>query len=105
MSTGNAFPDAELAGRVAAVRRLLAGCDLDAAVLAGARVEVQQRSVGNVTSVARSPDLGCLALAYVRTAHCDPGTAVVVQTETADPVHAVVSQLPFPGLPRYPVAP
>ena len=87
------------------VKQHLVGLRLDAAVLAGAHVEVQQRSVGNVTSVARSPDLGCLALAYVRTAHCDPGTAVVVQTETADPVHAVVSQLPFPGLPRYPVAP
>ena len=34
MTTGNAFPDAELAGRVAAVRRLLAERDLDAAVLA-----------------------------------------------------------------------
>jgi folate-binding protein YgfZ len=78
------------------IKQHLVGLRLHAPVIAGATVEVQQRTVGNVTSVARSPDLGALALAYLRTAHCDPGTAVVVQTEGAEPVPAVVSQLPFP---------
>ncbi|MCH8828710.1 MAG: folate-binding protein YgfZ [Planctomycetes bacterium] len=66
---------------------------------AGSRVlnAADENEIGSITSSARlTGQTAPVALAYLRTAHCDPGTAVVVQTEGAEPVPAVVSQLPFP---------
>ncbi|HJP32986.1 MAG TPA: glycine cleavage T C-terminal barrel domain-containing protein [Candidatus Latescibacteria bacterium] len=80
------------------VKQHLVGLRLDAPVSVGASVEVQGRTIGAVTSIARSPVLGELALAYLRSDHCAPGTAVTL-TDPAEgnPVGAVVSDLPFHG--------
>ena len=74
------------------VKQRLVGLRLPARVRPGARVKSEGRNVGIVTSAASSPRLGPLALAYVRTAHCRPGTALSVEGTAAE-----VSALPFEG--------
>lgn len=76
-------------------KQRLVGLHLAAAAAPGAEVDIDGRVVGTVTSVAESPrQQGWLALAYVRTAHCGPGTPVTVEGVVAD-----VAALPF-DLPR-----
>lgn len=81
------------------VKQHLVGLRLADEVRSGARVEAGGRVVGAVTSAAASERLGPLALAYVRTAHCRPGTPLSVEGTEAE-----VSALPFdaapPGSPR-----
>ena len=58
---------------------------------AGARVEVEGKEIGRVTSVARSPALGrAIALAYLRREFAEPGKQVLVDGRPAE-----VSALPF----------
>lgn len=67
----------------------------DSCVVPGARVSVQERDVGRVTSVAQSPRLNrTIALAYVRSAWAVPNTSVGVTTESGTH-EAQVVQLPF----------
>ncbi len=77
------------------VKQHLVGLRLAAPVPSGAVVSVAGTTVGTVTSIAIDPELGTLALAYVRTAHCHEGTPVEIHSDMGAPVHAVVSNLPF----------
>ncbi len=60
----------------------------------GASVFHEEEEVGRVTSVAESPTLGPIALAYLRTPVAEPGTAVVVHSAHTR-WSAKVSALPF----------
>jgi len=76
------------------IKQRLVGLRLAEPVPAGATVVVAGNTVGRVTSVAQSFEFGPLAMAYVRTAHCQAGTEVVVHWEHT-PTQATVSHLPF----------
>ena len=60
----------------------------------GAKVLAGEREVGSVTSVAQSPELGAIALAYVHRDFFEPGTAVQVQ-QADGRVAATVASRPF----------
>jgi aminomethyltransferase len=70
--------------------RRLVGLRLEAPVAVGAAVAVDGVTVGTVTSAGVLPDLGPAALAFLKTAHCEPGTAVSVENTAG-----VVAALPF----------
>ena len=72
------------------VKQHLVGLRPDREIRSGAQVESRGRPAGLVTSSVSSPRLGPLALAYVRTPHCRPGTLLFV-----DGTEAAVSALPF----------
>lgn len=72
------------------VKQHLVGLRPDREIRSGAQVEARGRPAGLVTSSVSSPRLGPLALAYVRTPHCRPGTLLFV-----DSTEAAVSALPF----------
>lgn len=74
------------------VKQQLVGLRLGAVADPGTEVRVEGTTVGSVTSAVHSPRWGPLALAYVRTAHCAPGTIVEVAG-----VDAAVAALPFDG--------
>jgi aminomethyltransferase len=57
-----------------------------------AKLEVNGKEAGDLTSVALSPRFGPIALAYVRAAHAEPGT--IVGIAGADTRGQVVT-LPF----------
>jgi folate-binding protein YgfZ len=80
-------------GRVA---KKLVGLQIDGAVpQAGAKLLVGTREVGVVTSAARSPRHGAIALGYLHRDFVTPGTAVEVETNDAR-VGATVSERPMP---------
>jgi aminomethyltransferase len=57
-----------------------------------AKLEVGGKEAGDLTSVVVSPRFGPIALAYVRSAHADPGSVVgIAGTELA----GEVVELPF----------
>jgi aminomethyltransferase len=70
--------------------RRLCGIRLDAPVAEGREVHVGDVVVGKVTSAGTLPDLGPVALAYLKTAAAEPGTRVRVGE-----VSGVVAELPF----------
>jgi aminomethyltransferase len=70
--------------------RRLVGVRLEAAVPVGAEVRAGQTVVGTVTSAATVPGLGPVALSILKTAACEPGTAVSVAG-----VSGRVAALPF----------
>ena len=70
--------------------RRLCGLKLNAPVSIGAEVRVNETSVGHVTSAAVMPDIGPVALAYLKTAHANPNTFVNVASTSGH-----VSDLPF----------
>jgi aminomethyltransferase len=74
--------------------RRLAGLRLDAPVAEGAEVRVAEATAGSVTSAGVVPDLGPVALAYLRTGLCEPGTRVRVGGEGAS-VTGGVAPIPF----------
>lgn len=79
------------------VNRALSGLrvDGDALPARGARVSVDGKDVGWITSAVRSPVLGSIvALGYVRREHLTPGEAVSVDGE-GGPVAARVAALPL----------
>lgn len=71
--------------------RRLCGIKLAEPVAVGADVRVAEMVAGTITSAAVVPDLGPVALAYLKTAHAEPNTPVVVESTAG-----VVSELPFP---------
>jgi aminomethyltransferase len=71
--------------------RRLCGLKLTAPVAVGAEVRASETLVGHVTSAARLPELGPVALAYLKTAHAEPNTPVTVASASG-----FVSELPFP---------
>ncbi len=75
------------------VKRRLAGLRLEAPAVPGAAVSLDGRAVGTLTSVARHPVLGTIALATLRTEASD-GAAVMVAGSAAP---AAVVALPFGG--------
>ncbi|MCS6860847.1 MAG: aminomethyltransferase family protein [Abditibacteriales bacterium] len=77
-------------------KRLLAGIRLIEARLPepGSKVTAAGRDVGFITSAARSPALGNIALAYVHGEYDDPGVRVTVHTPSGD-VEGIVASLPF----------
>lgn len=79
----------ESRGRLA---KQLRGLRLSAPLDAPARLEVGGKEAGDLTSAASSPRLGPIALAYVRTAHADPGTVVGIAGSS---VTGEVAELPF----------
>ncbi|MBL8058515.1 MAG: hypothetical protein JNK29_17560, partial [Anaerolineales bacterium] len=70
--------------------RRLVGLRLEAPVAEGAAVIVDGAQAGQVTTAGILPDLGPAGLAYLKTAHCEPGTPVTVQG-----VAGVVAALPL----------
>lgn len=72
------------------VARRLVRLRLDAPVAVDARVEVEGRGAGTITSAVESPRMGLLALAVLRRAHTEPGTAVTVIGEDGDAVAGAV---------------
>lgn len=77
------------------IKQHLVGLRLGAPVRAGDSLESDGREAGVVTSVVRSPALGHIALAYVRTAYCQPSIDLHVQAGGGSPVPATVQALPF----------
>jgi len=61
-------------------------------VLAPAKLEVDGKESGDLTSVVVSPRYGPIGLAYVRSAHAEPGTPVGIAGSAA---RGVVVELPF----------
>jgi len=79
-------------GRVA---RRLVGLRLEAGMPArGGRILMDSREVGTMTSAARSPRLGPIAMGYVHRDVSTPGTRVTVETPDG-PAAAVVSDRPI----------
>lgn len=79
-------------GRVA---RRLVGLRLEAGLPArGSRILGDDREAGEVTSAARSPRLGPIAMGYVHRDFTTPGSRVTVETPDG-PVAAVVDRLPL----------
>ena len=76
-------------GRVA---KRLVGLDIDGDVAAGAQIVSAERAIGVITSAARSPRLGTIALSYVHRDFVAPGTRVEVGV---DRVPATVSERPI----------
>lgn len=72
------------------IARRLALLRLDAPVMVGARVEVEGRNAGVITSAVASPRAGSLALGVLRRQYLEPGTAVSVLAEEGDPVAGIV---------------
>ena len=61
----------------------------------GARLEIDGKDVGHITSVAHSPVLGeNLALGYVKSGYCEPDQELIIRTETEFSQGRVV-QLPL----------
>ena len=79
----------ESRGRLA---KQLRGLRLSAPAAAPAKLEVGGKEAGDLTSVALSPRFGPIALAYVRTAHAEPGTAVGI---TGSDARGEVVEPPF----------
>ncbi|HNB52212.1 MAG TPA: glycine cleavage T C-terminal barrel domain-containing protein [Anaerolineales bacterium] len=76
------------------ITRHLAGLQLDAPVLPGANVLADGKSAGSLTSVVVSPRFGPIALAILKRPSHEPGTEVVIETESG-PVNAKVVSFPF----------
>lgn len=72
------------------VARRLVRLRLDAPVAVDARVAVEGRGAGTITSAVESPRMGPLALAVLRRAHSEPGTVVSVIGEDGDMVAGAV---------------
>lgn len=79
----------ESRGRLA---KRLCGLRLSAPVATTAKLVVDGKDAGDLTSATQSPRFGPIALAYVRTAHAEPGTTVMV-ADTG--ISGVVAELPF----------
>lgn len=77
------------------IKQHLVGLRLAEPTPVGATVSVEDRDVGVVTSVGLSPTLGTIALAYVRTAHCQPGTSVQVDDHNGARVSGTLQALPL----------
>ncbi|HEX3051310.1 MAG TPA: glycine cleavage T C-terminal barrel domain-containing protein, partial [Aggregatilineaceae bacterium] len=75
------------------ITRRLVGLRLDHPVSLGSSVQVEGRTVGQVTSAAESPRWGAVALAVIRRPHHEPGTPVTVAGDS--PVSGTVAALPF----------
>jgi tRNA-modifying protein YgfZ len=76
----------EIVARIASrggVNKLLVQLRSAAEVAPGDEIRAEGRAIGNVTSAARLPDGGGLALGYVKLAHADPGSALEVGATTA----------------------
>ncbi|MCS6910629.1 MAG: hypothetical protein NZM11_08690 [Anaerolineales bacterium] len=58
--------------------RRLVGLKLSTPVAEGAEVKTDETVIGKVTSAGVLPDYGPVALAFLKTAQCEPGTAVAV---------------------------
>ncbi|WP_162909400.1 CAF17-like 4Fe-4S cluster assembly/insertion protein YgfZ [Aggregatilinea lenta] len=76
------------------ITRRLTGLRLPAEVPVGAAVAVEGRTVGEVTSVVRSPKLGWLALAVIKRPHHEPDTTLAVQIDGST-LPATTAALPF----------
>jgi aminomethyltransferase len=83
----------ESRGRLAKqLRGLKLSAPLDVAPSAPAKLNVDGKEAGDLTSVVESPRLGPVGLAYVRTAHAEPGTMVGI---AGSAVTGEVVALPF----------
>jgi folate-binding protein YgfZ len=79
-----------------ALKRRLMGLRIGGARVpaAGARVMLQGKEVGRLTSPVRSPRLGVLALAVLHYSAWEPGTAVTIDDAQGE-IRAEISELPF----------
>ncbi len=78
------------------ITRRLVGLYLDEPVYPGVTIQVDERTVGEITSVATSPRWGLIALAVIKRPHHEPGTAVTL-LHAGRPVSAITAALPFGG--------
>lgn len=79
-------------GRVAQLLVGLRFAEGEPAVAPGAKLRDEKGVVGEVTSTVRSPSLGPVGLAFVKSDRAEPGTAL-----RAGEARALVEALPFPG--------
>lgn len=77
------------------VTKRLVGVKLAELVEPGAAVQVDARSAGTITSAARSPRLGPIALAVIKRPHFAPGTAISVSAAGERRVVGKTVALPF----------
>jgi aminomethyltransferase len=68
------------------------GLRLSAPAAVPAKLDVDGKESGDLTSVVVSPRFGPIALAYVRSAHAEPGTVVGI---AGSDVRGTVLELPF----------
>lgn len=81
----------ESRGRLA---KRLCGLQLSQPVTAPAKLQVDGKDAGDLTSAVVSPRFGPIALAYVRTAYAEPGMVVGVE---GSPATGRIVELPFAG--------
>lgn len=92
--TKGCYVGQEIIARMESRNRLakrLMGLRLSQSLPPGGKLRYEGKEAGDLTSVAESPQLGPIGLAYVRTAAATPGT----QIEVGDGVQAEVVELPF----------
>jgi tRNA-modifying protein YgfZ len=77
------------------VTQKLRGLRLTGEAAPGDRVWAEGKPAGEITSAARSPRLGWIALAVLKRAYLEPSLPVLVGTTPQDAQPAVVSSLPF----------
>lgn len=77
------------------VTKRLVGLKLATLVAPGAPILADDKAVGEITSVADSPRLGPIALAYLKRPYNEPGATLGV-TSLGGITTAVISPLPFP---------
>ena len=85
----------EIIARMESRNRLakkLRGLRLGQPVIAPAKLQVDGKEAGDLTSAVVSPRFGPIALAYVRTAHAEPGSTVSI---AGSDVEGEVVELPF----------
>jgi tRNA-modifying protein YgfZ len=81
---------ARLDARGGNVNKALRGLRLEAVVTTGTPLRAGDKEVGRITTVAMSPRLGPIALAFVHRSHLEPGTVV-----DAGGVRGTVASLPL----------
>jgi aminomethyltransferase len=93
--TKGCYVGQEIIARMDSRKRLakqLRGLRLSAAVEAPGKLEVAGKEAGDLTSVVQSPRFGSIGLAYVRSAHAEPGMTVGI---AGSDVTGEVVALPF----------
>jgi folate-binding protein YgfZ len=76
------------------ITRRMVGLRLDSLPELGAKVLVEDRMVGDVTSAVQSPRLGPIALAVLKRPHHEPGTSITIRSGD-QLVRGTVVDLPF----------
>jgi len=77
------------------VTKILIGIRLSDFVEAGANLEIENKSVGTLTSVVQSPRFGPIGLGIIRRPYHEIGTNLSIQNEAVANGEGVIAELPF----------